>query len=1738
MRSIGCQAVRAPVDFHGAVPVQRRGKLLRNDAQSLRSSSYLGNAVPMSVPNGSKETWRSRAGQVAALASGDGVAAAASMHRLAGGIPVISTRVFHVSAAVTAESQDTSHSTITVGDFNVQVDVAATPEVQVVRMETDVQCKLLLHWGVEGGKDYKAGWRLPAEAFRPVDTVQYKDRALQTRFQREGDIQVLEIRLEGDEVSDNLNFVFKEEASGIWYDSNGTNFVVPLKPMEALREATMENAMAVTGPLPELPNELCGVWAYIKWESAGCPHRSQEESDLEYRNGIKEMQELLRQGVSLEDLRKVAKGEIPYPDFMASMGSVDMDMDPIMDEVAEQVKEAVLPSLPVDLINTRAYMTWIENGRPDGADYGQAAREWLEARLRDGSSVGELEKEVYESKRAQDMADNVAAEEAARKREEEEAARSAAAAEATRQQEEAAKKAESKSPGLLEEVKGVVEEAAEAVQETVVEEVVEKLPELPVDLINTRAYMIWVESGRPNGADFGQAAREWLEARQREGSTVAELEKEVFESRRSQDEADKAEAEAARKAAEEAKIEAEAANRKAEVAMTRAYLMWVESGRPDGANFDKDAREWLDERLKEGRDIADIEEEVVEAKKAQDKADAEEAQRNAAEAERAATRETKSRSAMQMLSDTGSQDLGSAFVHQQYRNPMELIKAPDVPLLSADKDKKRESALEPLVQEAAVNDTVKFRRVFPMGNMAGLLAVVSQEADDKPVIVELTTDTADKVVLHWGVSPLGRRNDWLQPEEDILPEDSVRIENGIAAETTFTRCDEEECNVEVGGAKVPLQRVSIELPPSHGLVGLQFVIRSKDSTRWWKDGNSNFVVRVPGSGEPLADSVEEDFIENPVALQIVKGESSSMWTLMHRYNMVADILNQVMSGSYSPDLDVADATAHLYVLLRYSANRHITWQRNYNTQPRILSAAQDRLTRTIAEAHGRTSGEAQEWVRLMLGMLGRGGDGQKIRDEILNIMHRNNIKEVKGTWMEEWHQKLHNNTTPDDVGICEAYLAFLRADGDNGVYWRVLSDHGITRARLESFDRAIRCEPEDYPGMRGNLIGEFENYLGILKAVHSGTDLQTSAQAAAYATPESAKGFLGYVLANRHGQVVPLLEAAVEARTEIRKACTGNRELIYLDLALEDVIRGGAERAAGSHPRAAIRLVGPLLQNLCLTAGDNEEICFCLAAWLGLPAELRSGRVPTREQALQAAAVVDRTRIALADISDSVSARIEPISTALGNAFGVEEWASELFAEEVVRGGPAFAVSQVLGNIEAGLRSAAELSAWQVISPGGSAGIVRVEHDLYKIQDDVYDDPTILVIDRVTGEEEIPEGTVAVLTPDAPDVLSHVSVRARNMNVLFATCHDDGPLMELRSLEGKVLEVSTTAAGEVNWTETNLSALSNESADHHDANHGNLKIDVPKWIGKYAVGVDEFKDGVVGAKSKNIAGLRGKLPEWINLPASVTIPFGSFETALDERECRDVKKKLDEAVKGIKDNPSEALHHCREIIMGMTVPEVLKGQLSSEMQKAGMEWPDGQERWEEAFQALKGVWASKFNERAYYSMRKAGLPFMDLRMAVLVMRVVPAQYAFVIHTMNPSTRDETEVYCELVKGLGETLVSGQFTGKSMAFSASKSDLDNPKVLSYPSKSAAMFVRESLIFRSDSNGEDLEGYAGAGLYDSITMDPCVTERIDYTQDKMLHDEEYRRHILSQICKVRSQRCRNPAEQQRSQPTFAH
>lgn len=126
-----------------------------------------------------------------------------------------------------------------------------------------------------------------------------------------------------------------------------------------------------------------------------------------------------------------------------------------------------------------------------------------------------------------------------------------------------------------------------------------------------------------------------------------------------------------------------------------------------------------------------------------------------------------------------------------------------------------------------------------------------------------------------------------------------------------------------------------------------------------------------------------------------------------------------------------------------------------------------------------------------------------------------------------------------------------------------------------------------------------------------------------------------------------------------------------------------------------------------LTAGENEELCYCLKAWQALPRSVQYGASPDTLAALQATAVVDRIRRALGDISNVTSERVQPVATAIGQGCGVQSWVVEIFSEEVVRAGPAFAVSLVLSTVEPALRKCAQLGSWQIISPANVTGAFR-----------------------------------------------------------------------------------------------------------------------------------------------------------------------------------------------------------------------------------------------------------------------------------------------------------------------------------------------------------------------------------------------------------------------------------------------
>ena len=302
-------------------------------------------------------------------------------------------------------------------------------------------------------------------------------------------------------------------------------------------------------------------------------------------------------------------------------------------------------------------------------------------------------------------------------------------------------------------------------------------------------------------------------------------------------------------------------------------------------------------------------------------------------------------------------------------------------------------------------------------------------------------------------------------------------------------------------------------------------------------------------------------------------------------------------------------------------------------------------------------------------------------------------------------------------------------------------------------------------------------------------------------------------------------------------------------------------------------------------------------------------------------------------------------------------------------------------------------------------------------------------------------------------------------------------------------------------------------------------------MGRYAVPSPEFTGEIVGSKSRNLQELRGRLPDWINLPASVALPFCTFDAVLASPDNAHVLQQLDmlRVELGTLDFGDTAafvglLDRMRGAIAEMVPTPELINEMMAGFSAERLPWPEGTLGPEgrggsgagaQAWAAITGVWGSKYNERAVLSCRKAGIKHEDVSMAVLCQPVVQSQYAFVLHTTNPQTGNPDEIYGEIVCGMGEALV-GNFPGRALSFVARKDDLTNAKVTGFPSKANGLFTdAPTLIFRSDSNGEDLEGFAGAGLYDSIQMHEAELRPVDYSKDPIVSDEMFRAQALAAI-----------------------
>jgi len=773
-------------------------------------------------------------------------------------------------------------------------------------------------------------------------------------------------------------------------------------------------------------------------------------------------------------------------------------------------------------------------------------------------------------------------------------------------------------------------------------------------------------------------------------------------------------------------------------------------------------------------------------------------------------------------------------------------------------------------------------------------------------------------------------------------------------------------------------------------------------------------------------------------------------------------------------------------------------------------------------------------------MLGKGtGNGQQIRDYILVIMHKFNLPRKGKYFYEQWHQKLHNNSTPDDIIICEALLSFLKSNNIKN-YWKVLNDNGIDKKRLESYERNITEEPHyniDY-------IYDFEKFLNILKSVHSNDDIVTMFNSSKYIINDKCYIFDDIVNNLNSDNVIKQIEKVTYGRKILKDIifnviksgdCNKVRDIVFFDISLENYIRQLVEKII--HIQLSyndyINEITFILENIKISYFNYIEINIIYDDWIKIVVSKQNDF--SYENMLKIKSVYNRLMRILNNISDFFNNNIQTKAKYLGEQFNINKENIDIFSEELIRGTIFFALSILLKKLNKFIREKTSNEKWLIISRGEKEeikGLIKFEKNLNDIQFEKLKQKTILITENINGNEEIPINCIGLIisnnNENYPDVLSHVSVRSRNLKIIFGVCLDENIRNELFSYNNKFIKlniVNTDIKFEL------INEIKENEIINNDINENNennickiiLKGNCEETENnkKLYLEINEYNENLVGEKSLNTKKLYNNVPNinWLKYPESFSIPFNVISLFLSLEENKEIKEKIDKEIKRLsnknlkKEKIKSILSKLKQLTISIKFPKEneLTKTLKTKLQNFGISEKDI----EKSYISIKKVWSSKYNERVYLSMQKLNLKYDKIKISILTQKIIPSEYAFVIHTKNPINNNKKELFSEIVNGMGETLVSS-FEGQSFSFIYNKID-KKYNIKSYQNKSLKI-LNSGFIFRSDSNLEDIENFSGAGLFDSVCLFDDDLIYMKYYDDLLFSNEKFRNNIINRICDI--------------------
>ena len=491
---------------------------------------------------------------------------------------------------------------------------------------------------------------------------------------------------------------------------------------------------------------------------------------------------------------------------------------------------------------------------------------------------------------------------------------------------------------------------------------------------------------------------------------------------------------------------------------------------------------------------------------------------------------------------------------------------------------------------------------------------------------------------------------------------------------------------------------------------------------------------------------------------------------------------------------------------------------------------------------------------------------------------------------------------------------------------------------------------------------------------------------------------------------------------------------------------------------------------------------------------------------LRLKACLDRTKRVCESYRDSYLHTYSSQSTLLGESFGpcIPDHTVKMFAESETRASMVFQCAKLCQLLSKNVSRdylKSENHEWETLVAGEAYGKLLLfdsieDHTLMQSKGSESIDK-ILLVRHATGDEEVSasgDGVRGVVLMHELPHLSHLAIRARQEGVVFATCTSEEEIEQLvGNFVGKnvcmnanqqkvTLAEASPPAGSGRESDALESAKEEAVTEKEEGVVQPQELHVKKSSFLCSLGMLGSTKDVCGSKAAQCGELQ-RLSHAVadvkfSVPSGVCLPFGTMDLMLGMQENGDAQREWEEGLSTLdsllnSDSSGQELDQTceslRRLIESQNVPldfveqsvcshfvpsdlliarssanvEDLKGMSGAGLYDSILHLDASSAS--NVADGIKKVWASLYTRRAVLSRHKAGIQSQSTAsMGVLVQKMIPSEYSFVLHTADPIMEDrdaaQKYIYAEVAPGLGETLASGK-VGTPYRLRISKEELE-------------------------------------------------------------------------------------------------